>query len=70
MVQYCDDNRKCRGIVMTVTVYFLSNKSSWMFLELFLFAKKRKFLTKGGIHCISRSSLDTFILCAGTHWSN
>ena len=27
-----------------------------MFLELFLFAKKIKFLTKGGIHCISRSS--------------
>ena len=26
-----------------------------MFLELFLFAKKMKFLTKGGIHCISRS---------------
>ena len=23
-----------------------------MFLELFLFAKKRKLLTKGGIHCI------------------
>ena len=41
-----------------------------MFLELFLFAKKMKFLTKGGIHCISRSSLGTFILCAGTHWSN
>ena len=28
-----------------------------MFLELFLFAKKMKFFTKGGIHCISRSSL-------------
>ena len=41
-----------------------------MFLELFLFAKKMKFLTKGGIHCISRSSLGTFISCAGTHWSN
>ena len=41
-----------------------------MFLELFLVAKKMKFLTKGGIHCISRSSLGTFILCAGTHWSN
>ena len=25
-----------------------------MFLELFLFAKKMKFLTKGGIHCISQ----------------
>ena len=25
---------------------------------------------KGGILCISRSSLGTFILCAGTHWSN
>ena len=25
-----------------------------MFLELFLFAKKVKFLTKGGIHCISQ----------------
>ena len=25
-----------------------------MFLELFLFAKKIKFLTKGGIHCISQ----------------
>ena len=31
---------------------------------------KMKFLTKGGIHCISRSSLGTFILCAGAHWSN
>ena len=26
-----------------------------MFLELFLFAKKTTFLTKGGIRCISRS---------------
>ena len=42
----------------------------WMFLELFLFAKKMKFLTKGRIHCISGSFLGTFILCAGTHWSN
>ena len=25
-----------------------------MFLELFLFAKEMKFLTNGGIHCISR----------------
>ena len=25
-----------------------------MFLELFLFAKKMNFLTKGGIHCISQ----------------
>ena len=41
-----------------------------MFLELFLFAKNMQFLTKGGIHCISRSSLGPFILCAGTHWSN
>ena len=40
-----------------------------MFLELFLFAKKMKFLTKGGVHCIFRSSLGIFILCAGTHWS-
>ena len=30
--------------------------------------KKNDF--KGGIHCISRSSQGTFILCAGTHWSN
>ena len=28
-----------------------------MFLELFLFAKKMEFLTTGGIHYISRSSL-------------
>ena len=35
-----------------------------MFLELFLFAKNGKFLAKGGIHCIFRSSLGTFILCA------
>ena len=41
-----------------------------MILELFLFAKNMKFFTKGGIPCISRSSLGTFILCAGTHWSN
>ena len=37
-----------------------------MFLELFLFAKKMKFLTKSGIHCIYGPSLGTFILCAGT----
>ena len=30
---------------------------SRVFLELFLFAKKIKFLTKGGIHCISRLPL-------------
>ena len=41
-----------------------------MFLELFLFAKNMKFLTKVGIRCIFRPSLGTFILCAGTHWSN
>ena len=41
-----------------------------MFLELFLFAKNMKFLTKGDIHCISRSSLSTLVLCAGTRWSN
>ena len=35
-----------------------------MFLELFLFAKKMKFLTNE-IHYISRSSLGSFILCAG-----
>ena len=29
--------------------------------------KKMKFLTKGGIRCIFRSSLGTFILLAGTH---
>ena len=33
-------------------------------LELFLFAKKIKFLTMGEIHCTSRSYLGTFILCA------
>ena len=32
--------------------------------------KTMKFLTKGGIDCTSRSLLGTFILCAGTHWSN
>ena len=52
--------------VYTVWIFI----KSCVFLELFLFAKKMKFLTKGGIHCISRSSLGTFILCAGTHWSN
>ena len=60
--------RTMRGLRVPYTQYgFLS---SCMFLELFLFAKKMKFLTKGGIHCISRSSLGTLILCAGTHWSN
>ena len=29
---------------------------SWIFLELFLFAKEMKFLTKGGIHCIGLPS--------------
>ena len=43
---------------------------SWVFWELVLFAKKMKFLTRGGVHCISRSYFGTFILCAGTHWSN
>ena len=36
-----------------------------MILELFLFAKNMKFLTKGGIHCISRSSLGTFYFMRG-----
>ena len=36
-----------------------------MFSELFLFAQKMKFLTKGGIHCISRSSLGTFCSLRG-----
>ena len=36
-----------------------------MFLELFLFAKKMKFLTKGGIHCISRSSSWHFFFMGG-----
>ena len=35
-----------------------------MSLRVFLFAKKIQFLTKGGIHCISRSSLGIFILGA------
>ena len=55
-----------KGAVYTVWFFM----RSWMFLELFLFAKNIKFSTKGGIHCISRSSLGTFILYAGTHWSN
>ena len=55
-----------KGTVYTV-IFFIK---SWTLWELFLLAKKMKFLTKGGIHCISRSSLGTFILCAGTHWSN
>ena len=40
-----------------VYVYEFLSKS-WMFLEMFLFVKKIKFLTKGGIHCIFRSSLE------------
>ena len=44
-----------KGAVYTVWIFIYS----CMFLELFLFAKKMKFLTKGGIHCISRSSLGT-----------
>ena len=36
-----------------------------MFLELFLFAKNMKFWTRGGIHCISRSSLGTFFFMRG-----
>ena len=31
-----------------------------MSLRVFLFAKKIKFLTKGGIHCIPRSSLEPY----------
>ena len=31
---------------------------------------KIKFVTKGGIHFISRSSLGIFILRANPHWSN
>ena len=33
-----------------------------MFLELFLFAEKMKYSTKGGIHCVSRSSRGTFVI--------
>ena len=45
------------------------------YIELLVFGavpvgKKYEIFTKGGIDSISRSSLDTFILCAGTHWSN
>ena len=47
---------------------FLS--TSGAFLELFLFAKTMILLRKGGIHCNSGSSLDTFIFFEGTHWSN
>ena len=36
-----------------------------MFLELFLFAKKMKFLTKGGIHCISQVFLWHFYFICG-----
>ena len=36
-----------------------------MFLELFLFAKKMKFLTKGRILCSSRSSLRHFYFMRG-----
>ena len=32
--------------------------------------KNMKFLTKDGIHSISRYFLGTFILCAVTHWLN
>ena len=35
---------------------------SWMFLELFLSAKKMKFLTKGVIHCISRLFGGTLVI--------
>ena len=41
-----------------------------MYFKLFLFAKKMKFLAKGGIPCISRSSLGTYSLYSGTHWPN
>ena len=44
------------------------------YLELHVFGavpvRKKDQILKGGIHCISRSSLGTFILCAGTHWAN
>ena len=57
------ENEDRGRIVFTATLrvpyaqydFFIKN---WMFLELFLFAKRIKVLTKGGIHCISRSSLD------------
>ena len=48
----------------------LISSKSWMFLKLFLIAKYMKYLTKGGIICISRSFRGTFFLCAGPHWSN
>ena len=38
-----------------------------MFLELFLFAKKKQILTMGEFHCTSRSYLDTLFLCAYDH---
>ena len=72
MIYWVWDRIRVFGIGFTLRVLYtvLFFIKSWMFLELFLFAKKMKFSTKGGIYCISRSSLGTFILCAGTHWSN
>ena len=55
-----------KGAVYTVWIFICICMS----LRVFRFAKNMKFLTKGGIHCISRSSLGTFILRAGTHWLN
>ena len=54
--------RNLKGAVYTVWIFICI----CMFLELFLFAKKMKFLTI----VFPRSSLGTFVLCASTHWSN
>ena len=38
-----------------------------MFLGVFLFTRNMKFLTKGRIHCISRSSLGTYLCFMRAH---
>ena len=52
-----------KGAVYTVCFFI----KSWMFFELFLFAKNIKFLRMGEFHCTSKSYLGTFILCAYHH---
>ena len=51
-------------------VYTIPGMIFYQELDVFGAVRKKDEIIKSGIHCISRSSLGTFILRAGTHWSN
>ena len=57
-----------KAAVNNVVLVLIYSKSC-MFFGVFRFAKEMKFLNKGGIYSISRSSRGTFIVCMGPHLS-